>query len=176
MSSNESHTLHFEVNEEVSLAFTEQFLKGSATHQKTRRRTQLFLPVCLFLILIVSTLSRSFEPTQLVLYAIASVAWFLYYPKRFDANVRKQAMKMTKESSHQKSYGKYQLTLSEDGLNDVSPTGESHFKWTAVDRVELTDTYLFIFLTGNIGYPIALSYLTVNQASDIKLYVESHLG
>ena len=73
------------------------------------------------------------------------------------------------------NFGECELTLSDSGLHSIAPSGESKFHWASVDRTLLTDTYLFIFLNGPIGYPIPISEIGRDSALAAYKYVTQHI-
>jgi hypothetical protein len=150
-------TLSFLFNKEAVLAFSEQYLKGSSTHQKARNKAQWLLPMILMSLLILVSLGSGVEISSIVIYGGASLLWYFCYPKQFDASMRKQARKLMEESSYEKSYGEYRLSFDESGIQSSSPLGESRYTWDGMDRVEITDDYLYVFLAGPVGYPIPIT-------------------
>ena len=80
------------------------------------------------------------------------------------------------EGSHHKNFGQCELAISESGLHSIAPSGESKFHWESVDRTLLTDTYLFIFLNGPIGYPVPISEVGKESARAAYEYVNEHIN
>jgi hypothetical protein len=82
---------------------------------------------------------------------------------------------MLQETSYQKSFGSYSVTLDDDGIASISPTGESKYKWESVSRVQLTPDHLHIYLTGPMGYPIPRKQIGEEKIQEAKLFVESKM-
>jgi len=158
--------LSFTLNKEDTLAFTEQYLRGSESHQKLRARTQWILPLILMSLLLLMASRGPLQISTVIIFGGVSLAWFFLYPKQFDANIRKHAKKQMKESSYSKSYGEYNLGISDSGIQSSSPLGESSYSWDGVDRVEMSDDYLYIFLAGPMGYPIRIDQIGRDSASE----------
>ncbi|MCU0714237.1 MAG: YcxB family protein [Pirellula sp.] len=149
--------LTFTLSEPEALAMTEQFYRDSASHQKTRNQTRWGLPILLLPILLLFTWQFGFSLPSVAIFLIAMIGWFIVAPHRFDARVRRYAIKQMKESSYAKSFGEYSIQINDDHLVSDGPTGHTEYKWNGVDRSILTDEYLFVFLAGPSGFPIKTS-------------------
>lgn len=168
-------TLRFQMRRDDVLEFNRQFHLASPTYRRTRMRVRLMLPA--FMIgLWALTISRTgFEWTSATIFLGVGLSWFLFYPARYDRNVQKYCEKTVDEGSYHKNFGQCELTLAESGLHSVGPSGESKFPWRSVDRTLLTDTHLFIFLNGPIGYPIPVSDIGRESALAAYEYVDQHI-
>ncbi len=134
------------------------------------------LPIMMLILLTLTTNHSGFKVSNTVIFLGMGILWFIFYPVLFNRNVEKYCEKTIDEGSHSKNFGPCELTLSESGLHDRSPSGESTFYWSAVDRVTLTDQYLFIFLNGPMGYPIPIADVGIEAARAALEYVNSHAG
>ncbi len=157
----------FTVSEADAIAFSEQFYRDSPTHQKARTRERwigplVFLPVTLLLMLLFGSVVLALPIAAI--YLIGVVAWFLITPKLFDARVRRYAKLQMKESSYKKLFGKGIVRFGETGIEDEGPTGHANYAWNAVDRAVLTEDYLFVFLTGPMGYAIKVEEIGPEMA------------
>jgi len=47
--------------------------------------------------------------------------------------------------------------------------------WSSVDRARMTDAYLFIFLTGPIGYPVPITDVGEDAAKAAYDFAVSHI-
>jgi hypothetical protein len=168
-------TLNFQMRREDVLAFSREFNAASPTYQRTRTRVRFMLPVVMLCLWLFTFSSGGFDWTSTIIYLGVAVLWFFLYPARFDRRVQRYAEKTIDEGSYSKSLGPCELTLSESGLHSKSNTGESTFYWSSVDRVLLTDRYLFIFLTGPIGYPISIADVGLDAATVAYDFALSHL-
>lgn len=167
-------TLQFELRREDVIAFSHAYHAGSPTYQKVRSRTRWALPLLMMAIGVVQSLESGFETSRVVFYGVFSAAWFVLYPKRFDRNARKYAEKALAEPGYSKTLGPCTLTLNDEGLHSTSPMGSSSFNWDAVSHATLTDAYLYIFLSGPIGYPIQTADIGRDVAEQVLAYVNQH--
>lgn len=169
-------TLRFQMGREDVLAFSRAYYAASPTYRRAKTRARLMLPIMMLILLTLTTNHSGFKVSNTVIFLGMGILWFIFYPVLFNRNVEKYCEKTIDEGSHSKNFGPCELTLSESGLHDRSPSGESTFYWSAVDRVTLTDQYLFIFLNGPMGYPIPIADVGIEAARAALEYVNSHAG
>ncbi|MCF7785173.1 MAG: YcxB family protein [Prosthecobacter sp.] len=168
-------TLQFEFRREDILAFTQAYNAESPTYLKARSRTRWALPLLLVVIGVIQSLESGFQMSRAVCYTAVSIAWFVFYPKRFDSRAQKYAEKASAEPGYSKTLGPCTLTLSDEGLHSISAIGTSTFKWDAVSRATLTADYLYIFLSGPLGYPIRIADIGRDVAEQALALVNQHM-
>lgn len=163
--------LQFTVDRDDLRAFSRAFYDHSPTVQTSLRRSQWIFPI----IMAVASSYFFFRHggAAPIIFFAAGLLWFLFYPAYFRRHVVRATEKLLKEGSHEKSLGEYTLSLDEDGLHSLSPTGESKYKWDAVDRMLLTDSHLHIYLVGLSGYPIPRSMIDDAKIEEAKAFIES---
>ena len=91
------------------------------------------LPAILLMVWIISVSGSGFDWIRTLIFLGSALLWFFLYPARFDRRVERYNEKALDESSHSKSLGPCELTLSDTGLHSRSNTGESTFfgrRWT----------------------------------------------
>lgn len=158
--------LKFTIAEPETIAFSEQYYKDSASHRRIRNRTRWILPVLLLPVFVLFTYQFGFSWTTLALFVAAAIAWSLIAPRRFDSRVKKYMQSQMLESSYSKMFGAYKVKLEDKHLACDSPTGYTEYCWDAVDRVTMTDDFLFIFLAGPSGFPIRISEIGTSIAEE----------
>lgn len=159
-------TLRFNVSEGDALALTEHYYRDSASHQRVRSRSRWTVPLALLLVWIFFMARFGFSWPPTAIFLTGAIGWWLIAPKRFDVRFRKQVNQYLKESSYAKVYGDYQLSIEEEKLVSDGPAGHAEYNWAAVDRVALTEDYLFVFLSGPMGYPIRKAELGAEVAEN----------
>jgi hypothetical protein len=167
-------TLSFQIHREDVLAFNREYFAASPTYQGTRTRVRFMLPVMMLGVWLFVLATSGFAWSSTVIYLGLSVVWFFRYPAFFDRRALRYAEKAIDEPSFRKSLGPCELTLSESGLHSKTNSGESTFYWSAVDRVLLTDSYCFIFLTGPLGLLIPVDDVGPEAAQDAYDYAMAH--
>jgi hypothetical protein len=167
-------TLNFQLRREDLLAFTREYHAASPTFRRVRARMRYRLPVIMLVLWLISLWGHGFGWIRTSIYLGVAVAWFFFYPARFNRRIGSYSQKLVDEESHRKSLGPCELTLSEAGLHSKSVLGESTYYWSAVERVLLTDSHLFIFLNGRIGFPIPVADVGREAAVAALEYITSH--
>ena len=157
--------LSFTVSEPEAVAFSENFRLESPTHRKARRSSRLFLPIILCPILLMFVYRFGFSPVPIGILLLLMVSWYVFYPMRYDSLCRRRAALQMQEPAFQGMFGSYDLDINEDCLLAVGAAGESKYNWDAVRRTELTDEYLFIYLSGPMGYPISIRQVGAEVAT-----------
>lgn len=168
-------TLQFQLRREDVVAFNQAFYATSPTYVKTRARIRWVVPVLMTLFEVILTREQGFAWPRTLFFAVIAVAWFLLYPRRFDARVRRYAEKTLAEPACARMLGTYTLTLTDEGLHAVWPMGTSTYTWEAVTDVRLTDDYLLLFL-GAVGYPIQIADIGREAAEQAFAFANQHRG
>lgn len=114
-------TLQFQLRREDVVAFNQAFYDTSPTYQKVRARTRWAMPLVMALLELVLTMEDGFQWPRSLFFGAIALGWFLAYPKRFDARVRKYAEKTLAEPAFARMLGAYTLTLTNEGLHAVWP-------------------------------------------------------
>ena len=167
--------LNFNLTANDALALTERYLRGSKSHQRTRTRVRWGLPIILAVMACYYTWRDGFSWLIPGIFGSIALLWWLFYLRRFDSRIRAHAKKQMGESSYRKSLGPYEVVLLDEHLRSTSPTGSSTYLWSAVDRVEMDSEYLYIFLSGPLGYPIPLSDIGTETARNAYEFISSRI-
>jgi hypothetical protein len=167
-------TLNFQMRREDILAFTLEFNANSPTFQRIRTRTRLMFPLIMVGLCLFTWTTLGFNSVRTTIYLTFAALWYLLFPGRFDRRIERYSQKTLDEACHRKSLGPCELTLTESGLHSKSHTGESTFYWSTVDRVAMTDTHVFIFLSGPQGYPIPIADVGEEAAKAAYEFVLTH--
>ena len=165
--------LKFTIAEPEMMAFSEQYYRDSASHRRIRNRTRWALPVLLLPILAVFTYQFGFSWTRAAIFVAAAVAWIVIAPQSFDTRVRNYMQRQMLESSYSKVFGVYKVRIEEIHLVCDGPTGYTEYRWDAVDRVTITDDFLFIFVAGPSGLPIRIAEIGKSTATEAYGKIQS---
>ncbi len=165
--------IRFTMTEAGAMAMNDEFLRTSPVHQRSRQGVRWLMPVIMLALLAFSTYRKGFSAGIAAWFVGGSVLWFLFYPIRFGARVRRHSLKRMRETSYAKIFGDYEVELLDDGIHITGPTGQSTRNWDSVDRVHLSDDYLLIYFAGASGLPIAVADIGVDQAQEIRSRINS---
>lgn len=166
--------LRFNMQRHDNLAFSRAYYASSPTYRSARTRVRLTLPLLMLIVWGYTTIKTEFDWVRTSIYAAVTLLWYFLYPLRYDRSVEKYTEKFIDENSGSKNFGPYELELSEKGIHAFGPSGTSTFHWDLVDRVSLTDTYLFIFLSGPMGYPIPIKDIGNELAVQAQRFIEQN--
>jgi hypothetical protein len=165
----------FNVNKEDVLALRWHYYSSSPTVRKTRVWGQLTIPLVMVLLAFSNVYHAPGHHAPAIILLVLAAVWALFYPRYYNWYLLRKAEKMFKETSYQKAFGAYKITLDEDGIISASPVGESKHSWSAVHRVLLTAHHLLIFLAGPQGYTIPRIQVPDTTIQDMKAFAEKRI-
>lgn len=168
-------TIRFQIQREDALAFNRACCTASPTFRRTQTKIRLIIPVMTIAFWGFATSRSGFDWGATVIYLGIAIFWFLFYPIRYRKYLDKYLSKIVDEGSYRKNFGNFQLTLLDEGLKSISPTGQSICSWSSVDRTQLTDTHLFIFMNGFTGFPVPLRDVDREVASSALEYINQKI-
>lgn len=153
--------LEYNLIKDDYIAFNMHHIETSPTIRKTLLIQQY--GVALVFLVIPYFFSRiSGTPMLLsyIVYGAVFLAWILYYPKYFMAVTKRRTLKMIDEGDNSSIYGMQSITLTDKGIEQESNTGESRTAWHAIERIDETREYIYIYI-GTMN-----AYLVPNRAFD----------
>ncbi len=166
----------FNVNKDDVLALASHYYSTSPTVQRARLWAHLSVPVLVGLLIALIFYGDPGDKTFAIpLLLILAAIWALFYPRYHSWYLVQTAEKMFKESSYQKAFGAYRITLNDDGIISSSPIGEGKYSWSGVNRVLLTANHFLIFLAGPQGYPIPRIQVPDATIQEMKAFAESRI-
>ncbi len=171
--------LRFTIQEDDIVAFSRKYNAASPTIQRARTLRRWFLPAALLILLVVMPMVNHravIDWVSITVFVTLSVAWYVLSPISFDRRIDKYTRRMVREKSYQGALGSCELTLADDGLRSISPMGESHYHWSTLRRVELTEEHLFIFLSGPLGYPVPIASVGHEAAKEAHDLIRQKAG
>ena len=106
--------LNFNIGRDDLIAFSQAFHDHSPSVKSAVRRAQLTVPVILVLIAAYSYLKHG--GIAIVVPLSVALLWFFFYPAYLRLKILKATERMLEETSYQKSFGSYSVTLDDDGI------------------------------------------------------------
>ncbi len=139
-------TLTYDFTLDDLVAFNRHHLRHSPSHKRTRFFVRvLFIPMAA--IPVVLRLLQGQDVLGLTLtMGVIAVIWFFAYPPIFDRRVESQIRRALNEGSNRGLVGEHTLTITPEGLRSTSPGGDSFYKWASVEKVEQTESYIFVYV------------------------------
>jgi hypothetical protein len=103
------------------------------------------------------------------------ILWITYYPKYFNNKAKRNIEKMIDERNDTSVFGKYTITVDEEGIVELSKSKKTKAHWSQVEKVIEVVDYIFIKTTENDTFIIPKSifeniHLRNEFMSTIKQY------
>lgn len=91
---------------------------------------------------------------------IALIAWFVYVPRAAMSYYLKHAKRMYGEGSSTRLIGWHELALTDEAIVETSDAGSTITKFSALDRVEDSEGYTFVYLTSVSAHVVPKSRIS----------------
>ena len=138
--------VEYSVDDDDLVAFQEHHFRTSPAMRKTQTRNRYGVAVLYFLagavLLVVGATAAA------LLVALVAALWTALYPSYSRRVVRKRAVAISREGDNSNLYGPHQLSLEVGELVVSSPSGTTRIKAASIPRIDSTEAYLFIYLSG----------------------------
>lgn len=140
--------LEFELTEEDYINYNIDHSKKSPSIKKSIMIQRVFGPI-VFIIAPFLVVKFSDIPLWywITIFGISSVVWLIFYPKYANWEMKKRLKKMLEEGSNENLFNRRKIILTDQGLSQVSPTGETNVKWDSIVSIEETDEYIYIYIS-----------------------------
>jgi hypothetical protein len=168
-------SISFTLDQDAACAFIQHYYTISPSVRSTRAKCRWLFPGILTGFSLINLL---IDPDILLVSILLSLAaiGFVLYPKYYDWSLAKAAKRISAEPNRQKMYGDYTVAFTDEGIVSCGPKSRGTYFWQAVDRVTLTEDYLFIYLGGAVGYPIRRSQVGEEAIIGIKAFVDEKIA
>ena len=88
---------------------------------------------------------------------------------------RRKAIRKLYSQTPDTALGPQTMSLGPEGLDIASPNGDSHLRWSAVQRVALTHDHVFIFLGPLKAVILPLHQLDVSVRTEVLASLTAHV-
>jgi hypothetical protein len=85
------------------------------------------------------------NPWNALFPALFLIIYLIWYPLTIRRNLSRVGQRMKTEGANRRVWGRHTLTLSETELTAESEFEYSRLRWAGVERVDLTETHIFIY-------------------------------
>ena len=109
----------------------------------------------------------------LIPFLIVGILWVIFYPKYFQTRILSQTKKMLREGKNEGLLGEHTMILSEDGIVDSNPNGETKVNWSGIIKLQEDESNLYIYNSAVSAYIIPKREL--NVVEDVREYIKSKL-
>ena len=108
------------------------------------RLLMFFISFAVILIFIVAGAERGLIITEAVLFLIASIIWFIYYPKMAKKKIRMHIYKLKEEGALPYN-SKETVEFNDTEIIEVSPKEVIKTNYSEVTALHLSDDYLYLY-------------------------------
>lgn len=140
--------LEFELLEQDYINFNIDHAKKASALKKNILMQRILGPIIFSLFpFIIRMYTEILMWYWVTIFGILSVSWYVFYPKYFNWEMARRLKKMLKEGNNENILIQRKIRLSEQGILETSPIGETNISWSQVDKVEETDEYIYIYIS-----------------------------
>ncbi|MGB7606678.1 MAG: YcxB family protein [Lutisporaceae bacterium] len=149
--------IEFNLTKEDYIAFNIHHIDNSPTIKRSLL-IQRYGVSLIFLIVpfIFSRMSGVPWMLSLAVYGVIFLAWITYYPKYFMYVTKKRVIRLIEEGDNSDILGTYSVTLTEEGVEQTSNSEESKSSWNAIQRIEETPDYFYIYISAINAYLVPI--------------------
>lgn len=140
--------LEFELTQEDYINYHIAYSKKSPSIRRSIMIQRMFGPA-IFIIAPFIVIKFSEIPLWywIIIFGITSIAWFIFFPKYSNWDMKRRLKKMLKEGSNENLFNTRSVTLTESGITEASSIGQSKINWDKIVSLEETDDYIYIYIS-----------------------------
>lgn len=141
----------YQLSEADRIALVENNEKRSKTFRKSRRRAVFGVIFCFGLAAVIFWLQFQ-NPVVPIMLGAAAVLCALVLPVTYRRNLRRVVKAAYAEGKNRAFFVRQTMRLEDDSLALESVAMSSRIKWEYIERVDVTDDYLFVYLSALSAY------------------------
>jgi hypothetical protein len=164
----------YHLTEEDYLKFNMFHIKNSESANKSLKTQRYATP---FVYIIFSYIFANLADIPflfaLIPFLIVGILWVIFYPKYFQTRILSQTKKMIREGKNEGLLGEHTMILSEEGIVDSNPNGETRVNWTGIIKLLEDESNLYVYNSSVSAYIIPKRDLSDVEA--VREYLKSKL-
>lgn len=166
--------IKYNLTEEDYLNFNMFHVKNSKTIKRTLN-TQRFITPIIFIALpfIFSKIGNTPFFGLFIAFLLVSIIWILFYPKFFYNSVIRNTRKIIKEGKNDGLLGEHHMILTEEGIVDSTPSGETKVTWSGIKAFKEDEHNIYLFNSSVSAY--ILPKRELHDVEEMKTYFKSKL-
>lgn len=168
--------IDFTLTKEDYIAYNIHHIEHSPSLKKSLniQRYGLALIFLIFPFIIASITSISLT-LWLVVYGTVFVFWIKFYPKYYISSTRKRIIRLIEEGNSANLLGDRSIILTEEGVEEISPQGESRTTWGSIERIDETQEYIYIYTSPVNAYLVPTrAFEGTAQKSEFLMILRNH--
>lgn len=157
--------IEFETSIDDVINFNLYHFQHSQTGRRSLFKTRFIIPIVLTVLFIISSfIYRSLHQYPLLVFALV---WFIFMPSSYKRGIKKYVRRMYSEGKNKSVICKHKLSVVPEGIVETTNVGEANIHWGAIEKVEATDKYIFIYTSA-----VAAIIVPKKAFSDDSKYTE----
>lgn len=140
--------LVYRLTEADYVHFNEHHIADSPTIKRSERRYRFF-PSFIFL---AAALLRHANHVEAVLFLLFGIGWLVLAPIRWKRLVHRRLERLLREGDNTTLFGSRSLSITPEGLAEVSETGRSEVMWRGISKVALGKYGVYLYNSGTSAY------------------------
>lgn len=145
--------IKYHLTEEDYINFNLFHMKNSKTAMKALKVQRFLIPIVYMVVAYVfaSVLDGSYI-LSFSIFGIMGILWIIFYPKYHYNFVLRQVRKMITEGKNEGLLGDHLMTISEEGVHDENPKGETKVSWSGIQDLKENEHYLYLYNSAVSAY------------------------
>lgn len=156
--------IKYSLTEEDYINFNLFHMKNSKTAMNALKVQRLLIPIVYMAVAYV--FARVLDGSYILsfsIFGVMGVLWIIFYPKYHYNFVLRQVKKMIKEGKNEGLLGEHLMTISEEGVHDANPQGETKVSWSGIQDMKEDEYNLYLYNSAVSAY-----ILPKRELSDIE--------
>ena len=160
--------------EEAYVQFNMHHIENSKTVQTSLNVQRFGIPLIYIVVAIVLSFVTEMRFIFLLLvFSILGLGWLLFYPRYFYRSIKKRTEKYIREGNNEGLLGMHEMTLTDDGIIDVTEGRQTSATWQSIQRMTEDENNLYIYNTSMSAYILPKQELSNWQ--EIKEFVQKKM-
>jgi hypothetical protein len=106
------------------------------------------------------------------LFAFAAVVWFLLEPLTRRSFLGRACRKLARENAADVAGGPTTLELGDEGILSSSPSGNAMYRYAAIDRIDQTPRYTYVFVGKSSAHVLPHDRLASDDLDEFLLELQ----
>ncbi|GKW47287.1 hypothetical protein NCCP2050_29790 [Planococcus sp. NCCP-2050] len=143
----------YDVTEEAFIDFNLYHSKNSKTYRKSMALQRFLIPVMYVMLAGIFSLILDMPLLFLLIpFLILSIVWVIFSPSLYYGMIKRTARKMIREGDNGSMLGEHSMVFTEEGLKEISKTGEASVSWSGIVDFGEDDSNFYLYNSSLSAY------------------------
>ncbi len=167
--------IEFELEMKDWMELQKNHLNNSKQVRKSKIISTWMLPVLISVLMLKDIINGyNLDPLRFILFGILAILWVLYIPKGMMKRMLNSSRKMLLEGDNSGIFGIHKMSFNDEGFVHFEPESENKIKWTAIKKLEATETHYFLYNTG-MSAIIIPKYKIGNEVNSLDIILKNNI-